>query len=58
MIFNVEKKTIRTKTTCVECRFYDNKTQKCNGGIGNVCFELDKFGNLIDPKTGLKFKKK
>ena len=57
MIYNVEKKVVRTKTTCLECKYYNQKLHKCENGMGNVCFEMDKFGNLIDPKTGLKFKK-
>lgn len=54
MIYNIELKEINKATNCLNCRFFDKKLKRCQGGKGVVCFEYDdKTMTLIDPVTKL-----
>ena len=57
MIYNIEKKQIRTDVTCLSCKYFSIEEKKCINGIGKVCFEYDeKTGIIIDPITKLPIK--
>ena len=57
MIYNIEKKQIRTDVTCLSCKYFNIEEKKCINGIGKVCFEYDeKTGIIIDPITKLPIK--
>ncbi len=56
MLFNIDKKKIKSDTLCLECKHFDKKSHKCNG-IGKVCFEYDMdTQTLIDPITQMPLK--
>lgn len=56
MLYNKEKKTIKTMVDCLSCKYFDKKNKKCNG-IGLNCFEYDKKTmTAIDPITKLPIK--
>lgn len=57
MLYNLELKRTKTSVDCMVCPHFDKRHKVCNG-LGVVCFEQDRMGNLKDPKTGLPIKKK
>ncbi len=55
MLYNIDKKEIRTLKTCLECEHFC-KNKKCNG-IGKSCFEYDsKTKTIIDTITKMPIK--
>lgn len=43
MLYNIEKKKVRTSADCMVCKSFNRREKKCEG-INKVCF-------LYDPKT-------
>lgn len=59
MLYNIEQKKIVKQITCLKCKYYDKKINRCNGGIGKLCFLYDqKTGTIIDSVTKLPLKLK
>lgn len=55
MLYNIEKKEVRTLKTCMNCKYLE-KNKKCNG-IGKCCFEYDsKTKTIIDTITKMPIK--
>lgn len=56
MLYNKDKKKIKSNADCLNCRYFDKELKKCNG-IGKVCFEYDeKTNTAIDPVTKMAIK--
>ena len=51
MLYNIEKKKIKSFFDCYKCQHYDNETKKCNG-LNKCCFIYDtKTNTIIDGIT-------
>jgi hypothetical protein len=46
MLYNIEKKEIKTDEMCIKCQYYDSKLLKCNG-LNKCCFEYDETTKTI-----------
>lgn len=56
MLYNKDKKKVKTNVDCLTCIHYDKTKKKCNG-IGKTCFEFDpKTRTVIDPITKMPIK--
>lgn len=56
MLYNIEKKKIKTATTCVDCPYLDKALHRCEG-INKCCFEYDAVTKtIIDGVTKLPLK--
>lgn len=54
MLYNNNRKKVKTALDCLTCEYFDQANKKCVGGIGKNCFEYDpKTQTIIDPKTKL-----
>ena len=57
MRYNIEKKCITTKLTCLECRYFDKTYKTCRDGMNKICFIYDeKTKTCIDGITKLPIK--
>ena len=57
MLYNNNKKQVKTALDCLTCPYFDKTGKRCVGGIGKVCFEYDPKTHIaIDPKTKLPIK--
>ena len=55
MLYNIEKKSVKTDMLCMDCPHYNKQIKKCEG-IGKACFEYDEVTQTcIDAVTGMKF---
>lgn len=58
MLYNREKKAIKTALDCNACPYMNSKTKECKG-LGKICFEYDeKTQTCIDPILKLPIKLK
>lgn len=56
MLYNIEKKSVRTQKQCLTCQHFDKRTKKCSG-VGKTCFPYDhKTQTIIDTITKLPLK--
>ena len=56
MLYNIEKKKIKTATTCIDCPYLDKALHRCEGII-KCCFEYDAVTKtIIDGVTKLPLK--
>jgi hypothetical protein len=54
MLYNIEKKEIKTDEMCIKCQYYDSKLLKCNG-LNKCCFASNKIYSESDSATWLYF---
>lgn len=53
MLYNFEKRRIRTDVDCLTCEYFEKNEKKCNG-CGKKCLEYDpKTKTVIDSITRL-----
>lgn len=56
MLYNIEKKELKTDKTCIGCAYYDKRLKKCDG-LNKCCFEYDpKTQTVIDGITKMPMK--
>lgn len=53
MLYNREKKAVKTNKDCLKCEYFDKKEKRCLG-FNKKCFEYDAItGSIIDGITKL-----